>query len=174
MTPASNIFLSGFMGCGKTTLGKKLAALLQINFFDLDNCIEQIAQKKIDFIFSQQGEIVFREIESDALKKIVDAPAPNVIALGGGTVCFADNLQVIKNNGLLIYIMLPAKTLVQRLLQHRAQRPLLKHLNDADLIQFVEETLKNREVYYRQAHLVVDGSTLTAQTLHQKILEFKA
>ena len=111
MAPPNYIFITGFMGSGKTTFGKKLAAHLKYDHLDLDQWIEENENIAIEAVFKNEGEQFFRELETKYLKKIVKIKKSTVISLGGGAVCFNDNLNVVKNNGLLIYIKLKKRFL---------------------------------------------------------------
>lgn len=160
------------MGSGKTTQGKKLASLLKFNFIDLDQYITEKENKSIEYIFESEGESAFREKETSYLKDIFRIPEPSVISLGGGTICFNDNLNLIKENGLLIYIELPVNVLTDRLTRAKRKRPLLKGVSRETIPQKIKELLDLRLVYYKQAHLTVNGLNLTPKLLHEKIIEF--
>lgn len=167
-----HVFLTGFMGSGKTTAGKKLAPLLKTRFIDLDEYIEKKENRTIPVIFEEQGEEGFREIESLCLKEVLRYKDPHIISLGGGTVCFNANLDIIKQNGTLIYIQLPVDVLAQRIKESKLTRPLLKSLSHQELIKNIEEILSERKKFYEQAHITVNGLNLTPQLLQQKILAF--
>ncbi|HOZ88407.1 MAG TPA: shikimate kinase [Bacteroidia bacterium] len=168
-----HIFLTGFMGSGKSTLGKNLAGLLQLNFIDLDSYIETHEKKTIPLIFEQQGETGFREIENACLIEVLKVQPTSVIALGGGAICSARNLTLVKNAGLLVYLELSATDLANRLKNDPGDRPLLKNIPNEELVQTIALKLSDRELFYRQAHLTVNGSDLSAATLQQKIIDFK-
>jgi shikimate kinase len=145
-------FLIGFMGSGKTTIGKKLAAKLGVGFIDLDAAIEEIEGMYIRDIIETKGESYFRKVESDTLRRLdlVD----KVISTGGGTPCFFDNMIWMKSKGRVVYIELDEAALFSRLkttnLEHR---PLLKGLDDEGLKQFIHNKLTERKAYYEQADL---------------------
>lgn len=166
-----NIFLTGFMGSGKTTAGKKLAKLLKINFIDLDNYIEQKEKLSVQSLFENFGEPAFRKMEQVSLNELLKLKSKAVIALGGGTICYNDNLQKIKKIGLLIYIDLPPIALAQRLEKSKVKRPLLKNLKGEELVKFVTDKLEERKSYYVQSHITISGISLTPQLLQQKISE---
>jgi len=161
------------MGSGKSTLGKKLATLLRLRFVDLDNCIEKKENTRISSIFETQGETVFRQKETECLREVVASEQPLVIALGGGTICFNDNLAYIKQHGLLVYLELPVEVLAGRVQNSKKERPLLKNLSGDDLLQAIREKLEQRQPFYTQAQLTVTGTNITPQILQQAILEAK-
>jgi shikimate kinase len=168
-----NIFLTGFMGSGKTTVGKKLAKLLRVNFVDLDYYIEQKEKLSVQSLFDNFGEAAFRKMERSCLDELLLNEKNTVIALGGGTICHENNLENIKKNGLLVYIELPPIALAQRLEKSKVKRPLLKNFKDEELVSFVSHKLQERKTYYDQSNIIVSGLSLTPQLLQQKISEYK-
>ena len=166
-----HIFLTGFMGSGKTQLGKKLASLLDAAFIDLDLMISQEEKRTVPEIFKQDGEEEFRRLERVYLERIIAGQKISVIALGGGTVCFNNNLALVKEAGLLVYIELNAAALFDRLKNSTERRPLLSGLSGQDLLQKIETLLQERKKFYEQAHVTVKGVNLTAQALYTHILE---
>lgn len=163
------IFLIGFMGCGKSTMGKKLAVKLGYEFIDLDHQIELSIGTTIAEYFSVHGEAAFRKLESETLKTF-DYPANSVIATGGGAPCFFDNIEWMNASGLSIYIEMPAAALAKRLESGKEKRPLLRDLNEAEMIEFIEKKLNEREVFYKRALLTVNGINLTADAMRAIIL----
>ncbi|ACU05850.1 shikimate kinase [Pedobacter heparinus] len=163
------IFLIGFMGCGKSTMGKKLAVKLGYDFVDLDQQIEKNIGKTIGAYFSEHGEAAFRKLESDTLKHF-DYPANVVIATGGGAPCFFDNMDWMNANGLTMYIEMPPAALAKRLESGKEKRPLLRDLNEAQMIEFIENRLAERDVFYKRAALVIDGINLNADAMRALIL----
>lgn len=159
------------MGSGKTTAGKKIAAILQLPFADLDLEIENSQQKSIAQIFNDEGEVYFRKIEKNELKKLAARTAPAVISLGGGTVCNEENLSLIKSRGLLIYLNLPVNALISRLGGNLRTRPLLAHLDESSLEQFVSEKLEERKKYYESADIIVNGLNLVPRELCRTIID---
>ncbi len=173
MPNQANIFLTGFMGSGKTSLGKKLAQVLRRTFIDLDQYIEKKMALSIPVIFNQFGEDEFRRIEKECLEELIQTNNLAVIALGGGTICFFDNLQEIKKNGLLIYLQLPPKVLAERIKKSKTVRPLLQKLKSDELLLTIENKLNSRLQYYEQAQLCVNGLNLTPQILQHNIIEYQ-
>ena len=158
------IFLVGFMGCGKTTMGRKLASRLNCAFIDLDDGFEKAEGMKIAEYFIQFGEEAFR-LKETAFLKDNDYPQNCVISTGGGLPCFYDNMNWMKTNGEVIYIKLPPKALAGRLEHGKDERPLLKGKHGDALVDFIAEKLAEREIFYLQANIVADGLSLTAEKL---------
>ena len=156
------IFLIGFMGSGKTTLGRKLASRMGFEFIDLDHKLEQQVELSIAEYFSFFGEDAFRKLESEVLKK---TPYPDdvIISTGGGLPCYFDNMDWMKANGRVIYIKLPPKTLADRLESGKEERPLLQDKHGDDLVAFIVQKLAEREGFYMQANIIADGLSLTAE-----------
>ncbi len=173
MLAHGNIFLTGFMGSGKSTLGKKLALVFRKEFVDLDRFIEKESGQSISEIFNTLGEDEFRKLEKRCLHKVLETHTKSVISLGGGSICFFDNLETVKQNGLLIYLQLPPKVLAERLKKSKTVRPLVQNLKSEDLLQSIEDKLAARLKFYEQAHLIVNGLNLTAQLLQHNIIEFQ-
>lgn len=142
------------MTSGKSSFGKKLANHLKMNFLDLDNFIEEQEDLSINEIFAIKGESYFRFLESSILKNI--NLKNTVIALGGGTPCSKENTAFIGNNGLSIYLELPLKILIGRLKQDKENRPLVKDLEDDQLIEKVSRLFESREKFYQRATLTLD------------------
>lgn len=162
------IFLIGFMGCGKTTLGKKLAAKLGYSLIDLDHQIEKITGTTVAAYFSSHGEEIFRKLERNTLQTHPYAEQ-TVISTGGGTPCYEDNMDWMNANGITIYIELPPASLAKRLEKGIEKRPLLRNLAEADLVSFIANKLEERSAFYRQATLILSGVNLTAEQLRQEI-----
>jgi len=156
------IFLIGFMGCGKTTLGRKLASRLGYEFMDLDHILEAQAGMSIADYFSNFGEAAFRQLESDVLKQ-TKYPEHAVISTGGGLPCFFDNMEWMNAHGTSLYIQLSPKTLADRLEHEKMKRPLLQDKHGDALIAFIEDKLTEREFFYKQASIVAKGLGINAE-----------
>ena len=156
------IFLIGFMGCGKTTLGHKLASRLNYPFMDLDHILEAQAGMTIAEYFSKFGEDAFRKLESEILKK-TNYPEHAVVSTGGGLPCFFDNMQWMNAHGKTIYIKLSPKTLAARLENEKAERPVLNGQHGEALVTFIADKLTEREKFYNKAAVIADGLSLTAE-----------
>lgn len=163
------IFLIGFMGCGKTTLAKKLSARLGYRLVDLDHEIEHKLGQSVASFFADHGEDAFRKLESEMLKTL-NYDQNTVIATGGGTPCFFDNMDWMNAHGHTIYIEMPPPALATRLQGGKASRPLLKDLNKEEIQHYIEQKLSEREVHYQKAKSIVSGINLGADDLRALIL----
>lgn len=147
-----NYFLIGYMGSGKSSLGKLLATELKIPFYDLDAYIEGQENQTIADIFKTKGEIYFRRLEHEKLKELLKENVNMVLALGGGTPCYAGNMDLLLENGTSIYLQYPLEVLVDRLWLAKEQRPVIAHLGTKELLEdFVRKHLFERAPYYMQA-----------------------
>jgi len=156
------IFLIGFMGCGKTTLGRKLASRLGYDFMDLDHVLEAQAGMTIADYFTHHGEDAFRKLESEVLKK-TNYPENSVISTGGGLPCFFNNMDWMNEHGKTIYIKLSPKALATRLENEKTHRPLLREKHGEALVTFINEKLEERDKFYGMANIIADGLSLTAE-----------
>lgn len=141
------------MGSGKTFWGKRLAQLLNYPFLDMDDLIEDQAEMSISEIFAKEGEDSFRLREQKALHSTLK-DEHGVIACGGGTPCFFDNMDWMKAHGFTIYLEVPVEILVMHLLPGRDHRPLIASFSEQELPGFIEEKLSGREPVYQQAEFV--------------------
>ena len=147
------------MGVGKTTAGRELAKLLNLEFVDLDHFIQNRYNKTIGQLFEQFGEEGFREIENKVLKEV--AQFENVVvSTGGGAPCFYDNMEVMNNAGITVYMKASPKLLSERLNLCKEKRPLIKDKNEAELKLFVTNNLTRREVHYSQAKVIFEADEL--------------
>lgn len=145
-----NLYLMGFMGCGKTFIGQKLAKELAWSFCDLDERIEAIEKSSVSSIFETKGEAYFRRLERDCLMQTAK-DSKTVVALGGGTPCFFDNIEWIKLNGSSLFLDVAPQVLMERLLNESNKRPLVKGKNKEELMLFIHEKLEERRSFYEQA-----------------------
>ena len=152
------------MGSGKSTAGRKLAALKGWPFIDLDRKIEEVARKTIPRIFSEDGEEHFRQIESEVLRNL-DNTCRIIVSTGGGTPCHGDNMEFMLQTGLTVYLKMTPVQLAKRLLDSTGERPLLKNIPDESLPQFIGEKLAHREKWYNKAQIIVDGQSLNIELL---------
>lgn len=152
----SRIFIIGFMGCGKTTHGKKLAKNLGYRFIDLDQWIENQQELTVAEIFAQYGEEAFRAMESEAIINM-EKEDKVVISTGGGAPCHNNNMELLRSSGLTIYLKLSPGALASRLTYSRTKRPLLAGKRQEELVPLIETMLSARIPFYESAHIVVDG-----------------
>jgi shikimate kinase len=153
-------FLIGFMGSGKTHWGKIWAAAHEFTFIDLDEVIEKTTGKTIADIFEHKGEAYFREIEASTLRSF-DGLQNTIIACGGGTPCFYENMQWMNDHGTTIYLFSTAPKILERVLSEQEKRPLIKKMNSAELLFFIEQKLKERTAFYNAAKFILPSVGLT-------------
>lgn len=156
------IYLIGFMGSGKSTFGKKLAKELNLTFIDLDKVIEEKAKCSVTEIFKYLGEDTFRTMESEALKSFEHLEG-FVMATGGGTPCYFNNIEYINKTGISIYIDLDTKSIYNRLANAKNIRPTIKGKKETELMSFIEDTFNKRKHIYEQATFRVNGLNLDAK-----------
>jgi shikimate kinase len=164
------IYLVGFMGSGKSTLGKKAAAFFQVPFEDTDEHVEREAGKSIREIFQQDGESYFRQLEKKALYHTLSFEK-TIIAVGGGLPCFDDNMNWINQKGISIYLQWPLSRLKQNLLADFHQRPLLASTSENELAAKIEDLMLTRIPYYEMAALTLE---MTGDLVHDEDLVNKA
>ena len=153
------IFLVGYMGAGKTTLGKLLADKLNLEFIDLDHYIENSYHKTVGSIFAVKGEGEFRLIESNMLHEVGEFE--NVlIATGGGTPCFHDNMEYMNKQGITVYLKTTPEVLHRRLRIAKGKRPLLRGKSDQELMNFICMNLERRSPMYEKSVLVFNADKL--------------
>jgi len=168
----SNIYLIGFMGCGKTTVGKRLAARLEFSFADTDELFSTVHNCSVKEFFDLYSEEKFREEEQKILYQ-TQFMDNTVIAVGGGTPCYQDNMQWMLSNGITVYIKMPAMALCHRLANSKTQRPLLSSLPNQDIKNTIETLLSQRENTYNQAHITVSGLDFDMENLIKKIVDYE-
>ena len=162
------IFLIGYMGSGKTTVGRKMASLLDSNFVDLDTRIESTTGKTITELFDS-GEDAFRKLERETLMGISKDPKL-VLSTGGGTPCFHDNMEWMNEQGVTVYLKLDPLSLFHRLRASKRPRPLIAGKSDDELLDYIHKSLTERELHYRKAKYQVKGENLEVMSLVNNIL----
>ncbi len=167
---AGKIFLIGFMGSGKTHWGNIWAKQQSVHFFDLDGVIEELEKKTTADIFEKKGEDYFRKKETMALKTFAKINK-GIIACGGGTPCFNDNMKWMNDHGTTVYLQSAAQDIFDRVLEEQEHRPLIKKLNRAELFFFIEQKLKEREPYYKMADIILKSNKLDEFSFLKKILK---
>jgi shikimate kinase len=159
-------FLTGFMGSGKTTIGKELSVLTETPFVDLDHEIEKACDMAVQDIFTEQGEAWFREKEAELLRKIPAQHTDVIVACGGGTPCFHENMAWMNAHGETWYLKIGVSELLRRLEPEAlVQRPILKGTRPEDVRKEIESLLLQREKFYMQAHRVISEENAHARYL---------
>ena len=164
------IALVGYMGSGKSYWAKKLAQKFSVAHFDLDEVLAQeyLNMSVTDFI-ETHGELAFRKKEQLALAQIANIPSDYVLATGGGTPCYYDNMEFLNQHLRTIYLQAGVQLLYDRLVREKADRPLIAHIEDTALKEFIAKHLFERRVFYEKAHHVVKAETLNLDQLVELI-----
>jgi len=162
------IFLIGFMGSGKTTIGRRLAQKTGFDFVDTDRFIEMQQGMTISEIFAQQGEATFREMERNILLDLQKLDF-SVVSTGGGMPCHGENMDVMLAGGKVVYLKTSPQALARRLLHSYTERPLIKGKTDVELQQFILKQLTEREPVYNRAHIVVQTENFSMEKLLQSL-----
>lgn len=162
------IYLIGYMGCGKSTLGRKLSKHLDLQFVDMDHYIEERNCKTIPQIFAEEGEAEFRKKERKALEELSEF-TDIVIATGGGAPCFFDNIDLMNKTGQTIYMNINPDILADRLLKSKTERPLIKGKSREELIAFIDDTLHKRNEFYMQARHYITEPDIPLELIEEMI-----
>lgn len=149
-------YLVGYMYCGKSTFGRRLAEAKGMDYLDLDRAFEARYHYTVPMFFQRFGEAAFRTLETQMLHSTADLDNV-VIATGGGTPCYGDNMDFILAHGTAVYLQMPVDALVERALRSRNPRPLMHGLPEPEMRALIERQLKEREPIYLRAPLIVDG-----------------
>jgi shikimate kinase len=163
------IFLIGFMGSGKTHWGRLLSEKLSIPFFDLDEKVTEHAGKSIPEMFASEGEEHFRMQEKEVLHIITESHENFIMACGGGSPCFFNNIEYMHQAGITVWINTPIETLFKRLVNEKSKRPLIKELTDEQLKSFISKKFADRKIYYEQADIKMDDEPVQLEKLIDKL-----
>ena len=158
------IFLIGFMGSGKTHWGRVWAKENGVDFYDLDELIEKEERRSVTAIFEENGEHYFREKETEELKNFAEKEN-FLLACGGGAPCFNDNMQWMNDNGTTVYLSASPQYLFEKVIAEKDKRPLIKNLNAEELLSFIQQKLKEREPFYKQAKFTLPANELNKNSL---------
>ena len=164
------VFLVGYMGVGKTTLGKRIASAINLPFFDLDKEIVKMESSPVNEIFAENGEQHFRELESRLLKDFCNRKESFVLSTGGGTVASIGNMESMKNSGLVIWLDLPMEQILGRLAQSK-ERPLLEDVQAEDRKDFIKMHFAERQPHYQKAHIRFDSANVNSEKLEKLVEE---
>lgn len=160
------IILLGYMGSGKSTIGKLLSNKVAIPHFDLDEIIEKRTHSSISELFSVKGELYFRKLEHAILEELMASPEAMIISLGGGTPCYANNHLWLQNEQVVsVYLKANLDTLFQRLLHDKKHRPILATLKEEERKEFMAKQLFERSYYYHHAQHVLNVDNQSEETL---------
>ncbi|MDP2385187.1 MAG: shikimate kinase [Bacteroidota bacterium] len=168
------IYLIGMPGSGKTTIGKKIARELKLDFIDLDSFIEKKENCSIHDIFKYQGEKYFRQVESTYLKEVSEINSRYVVSLGGGTPCFNDNMDVVLASGLSVYIKANEKILLNRLENAKSQRPLFWGLTKVEIEKKLSQLIESRSPFYDRANIIIHAANMNEKDIVRAINDYKA
>lgn len=155
----TRILIIGYMGAGKTTLGKVLAKDLGLPFYDLDWYIESRMMKTVPQLFAERGEEGFRKVEHNMLHEVAEFEDV-VISCGGGTPCFYDNMEYMNAQGDTVYLKASPEVLYAHLQMGKVERPLLKNKTREEMQAFIKEQLAEREKYYTKARHIFNVDLL--------------
>ncbi|BAG83462.1 shikimate kinase [Candidatus Azobacteroides pseudotrichonymphae] len=164
------IFLIGYMGAGKTTIGKILAEKLNLSFIDTDFFIKNRYKKEITDIFAGEGEEKFRRIEQKILQEIIQKWENIVISTGGGTPCFFHNMELMNASGTTVYLKATIELLTERLINMKCARPLIKDKSPEEIKYFVINNLVKRELFYNQASIVFFIKKMTMNDIIENLM----
>lgn len=164
------IYLIGYMGSGKTTVGKKLAVRLGYSFLDLDKKIENKYKISIPDLFTKYDEDIFRKLEQETLHDTINL-TNTVISTGGGTPCFYNNMELINKHGLSVYLKMHPKSLCDRLIKSKKKRPLIANKSPKEIMDHITNHLSEREFYYNQSTMTIKGESLDIAELSKSIIE---
>ncbi len=169
------IVLLGYMGCGKSTIAQNLSKITNIPFLDLDNCIEKRTNLSINEIFSKHGEIYFRKLEHEMFLELLNSSENNIIGLGGGTPCYANNHLLLQNDDIVsVYLKASIDTLYNRLAQNKSKRPLIANMEEEEMKEFIAKHLFDRSFYYNHAQHKVSVDGRSVEETVNDILEILA
>ena len=167
------LFLVGYMGCGKSTIGRKLARALHLEFVDTDHRIEEREGATVIDIFHYEGEERFRTIEREVLEEVITAERASVVSTGGGLPAWGDNMVRMNEVGRTIYLKRSAENIASRLSPYgRQKRPRLRGLNDEELVIFMREDMAKRDPYYSQAVQVIACEGKSDEEIIREIIDF--
>ncbi|QNH62562.1 shikimate kinase [Hymenobacter sediminicola] len=172
--PFHQLHLIGMPGAGKTTLGRALAVAYEVPFLDLDEEITRREGRSVVDIFAVEGEAYFREREAAVLREVLQQPGSFVLATGGGTPCFHQNLEALLKKGLVLYLEVPVPELVRRILHTDATRPLLAAAPTAEaLSRRLDETLRARKQFYARAPLCCTAPSCTLEDVRRLLSAYQ-
>lgn len=167
------LFIVGYMGCGKSSLGKKLSKEMNMRFVDTDAEIERREGASVNDIFRYEGEEYFRKSERRVIEDIIEEQEDVIVSTGGGLPLWRDNMELMNDAGITIFLKRSAEQIASRLSPHgRQKRPKLRGLNDEELVAFMRENMLQREPYYKKAQLCIDCVSLSDAELVNIVIAY--
>ncbi|WP_299157924.1 shikimate kinase [uncultured Tenacibaculum sp.] len=168
------IVLIGYMASGKSTIGRLLATEMGLSFIDLDDYIEEKENKSITEVFATKGEIYFRKQEHFYLKELLALDTNFILALGGGTPCYAGNMELLleATNVITVYLQTSINTIVERLTNERNKRPLVARLNENELPEYIAKHLFERSYFYNKAAFKLKIDSKNKETIITELIEY--
>ena len=167
------VVLMGYMGSGKSTIGKELATVLNYSFLDLDDYISKKENATVSELFNSKGELYFRKKETQYLKEIINTSQNKVLALGGGTPCYGNNIDLLTDNKnvSVFYLKLSIPLIAKRLFKEREKRPIISHIHSEDeLLEFIGKHLFERVQYYNKAQYTISTDNKSQKDVIEEIL----
>jgi len=162
------VYLIGYMGCGKSRLGRFLSEHMGLQFIDMDDYIEERNYKTVPQLFADYGEDGFRERERKALEELSEF-TDVVIATGGGAPCFFDNIDLMNKTGKTVFLNIDPAILADRLMNSKTERPLIKGKSREELVAFIDETLKKRKQFYSQAQFEITEPDFSLDRIQEMV-----
>nr|WP_319272400.1 shikimate kinase [uncultured Draconibacterium sp.] len=162
------VYLIGYMGCGKSRLGRRLSEHMGVQFVDMDDYIEERNCKTVPQIFADHGEDGFRQRERKALEELSEF-TDVIIATGGGAPCFFDNIDLMNKTGKTVFLNIDPTILADRLMSSKTERPLIKGKSRDELVAFIDDTLKKRKQFYSQAQFEITEPDFDLDRLQEMI-----
>ncbi len=167
------VVLIGYMASGKSTLGRVLAKKMNYDFIDLDDYIEEKEQLQVSDIFESKGEIYFRRVETMYLKELLDKKSKLVLSLGGGTPCYSNNMETLRENNKVksIYLKASIPSLVARLKNEKSKRPLIAHIETDELLaEFIGKHLFERSQFYNLSEVTITTDNKTKEDVIEALV----
>ena len=165
-------FIIGYMGAGKSSVGREVARRTGIRFVDMDREVERMHGAAVAEIFAREGEGVFRKSERTVLEQLAGEQDDLIVSAGGGTPCQGDNIGLMNRAGKTIYLKMSPEKLVSRLRPGQARRPILAGMDTPQMLEFIREALPVREPYYQEASMIVDCDALGDDSICRHITEY--
>lgn len=164
------ISLIGYMGSGKSHISKLLSEKLNFKLFDLDKEISIKNKLSIPEIFEKKGELFFRKSEKEILEELLASQENSILSVGGGTPVYYNNMEVLNSRSITFYLRANIKTLTERLLKQKENRPLIARISDEDLPEFIAKHLFERNTFYNKAQYIIDTDLKNPEEVVEEII----